>query len=43
MSVQKPGIIPGHGNATCSGKQDHASNRATTLGVTAGMEMPRMG
>lgn len=43
MSVQKPGMIPGHGNATCSGKLDHASNRATTLGVTAGMEMPRMG
>lgn len=43
MSVQKPGIIPGHGDATCSGKRDHAPNRAITLGVTAGMEMPGMG
>lgn len=40
MSVQKPAMIPGQRDATCPGKRDRASNPDTTLGVTAGMEMP---
>lgn len=38
MSVQKAGIIPGMPHAP-----ESSITRATTLGGTAGMEMPRVG